>query len=260
MQPPPIVTGCCSPARPLSVSRCLIPAAAKGGGSANKTSLYQQTKALLNETSLKAFLLDKVKSLGTAACPPYHLAIAIGGLSAELNLKVVKLASARWDPVRGGDQWKMHKGPRLFIRSLGPLRVVGVVVGPRVLGSLVFLFYLPPLWGTSHGLQSPQPHRYLDNLPTSGNAHGRAFRDLEWEAKILDMTQQLGIGAQFGGKYFCHDVRVIRLPRHGASCPVGVGVSCSAGKGAFDGRAGMGRGCAGMGFDKHRAHMTYSNL
>ncbi|KXZ55306.1 hypothetical protein GPECTOR_3g440 [Gonium pectorale] len=137
---------------------------AKGGGSANKTSLYQQTKAVLNESSLSAFLLDKVKSLGTAACPPYHLAIVIGGLSAEQNLKTVKLASTR----------------------------------------------------------------YLDGLPTSGNAQGRAFRDLDWEDKVLQMTRKLGIGAQFGGKYFCHDVRVIRLPRHGASCPVGVGVSCSA--------------------------------
>ncbi|GIL54355.1 hypothetical protein Vafri_9926 [Volvox africanus] len=137
---------------------------AKGGGSANKTSLYQQTKALLNEAALKSFLLDKIKSLGTAACPPYHLAIVIGGLSADLNLKVVKLASTR----------------------------------------------------------------YLDSLPTSGNAYGRAFRDLDWEEKVLAMTRELGIGAQFGGKYFCHDVRVIRLPRHGASCPVGVGVSCSA--------------------------------
>jgi len=137
---------------------------AKGGGSANKTSLYQQTKAVLNPSSLEAFLLDKVKSLGTAACPPYHLAVVIGGLSAEQNLKLVKLASVR----------------------------------------------------------------YLDGLPTTGNAHGRAFRDLEWEAKILEMTRKTNIGAQFGGKYFCHDVRVIRLPRHGASCPVGVGVSCSA--------------------------------
>ncbi|GLC57035.1 hypothetical protein PLESTB_001175600 [Pleodorina starrii] len=137
---------------------------AKGGGSANKTSLYQQTKALLNEASLRSFLIDKIKSLGTAACPPYHLAIAIGGLSADLNLKVVKLASTR----------------------------------------------------------------YLDTLPTSGNAHGRAFRDLEWEAKVLAITRELGIGAQFGGKYFCHDVRVVRLPRHGASCPVSIAVSCSA--------------------------------
>ncbi|GFR43178.1 hypothetical protein Agub_g4228 [Astrephomene gubernaculifera] len=137
---------------------------AKGGGSANKTGLYQQTKALLNEASLSAFLLDKVKSLGTAACPPYHLAVVIGGLSVEQNMKLVKLASCR----------------------------------------------------------------YLDTLPTSGNAYGRAFRDLEWEERVLKMTRELGIGAQFGGKYFCHDVRVIRLPRHGASCPVGVGVSCSA--------------------------------
>ncbi|TCS60971.1 fumarate hydratase [Varunaivibrio sulfuroxidans] len=137
---------------------------AKGGGSANKTFFYQQTKALLNEKSLMAFLDEKVRTLGTAACPPYHLAIVVGGTSAEMNLKTVKLASAR----------------------------------------------------------------YLDGLPTAGNAHGQAFRDPAWEAKVFKMTQNLGIGAQFGGKYFCHDVRVIRLPRHGASCPVGIGVSCSA--------------------------------
>eukprot|EP01059_Diplonema_ambulator_P003585 TRINITY_DN13298_c0_g2_i1.p1 TRINITY_DN13298_c0_g2~~TRINITY_DN13298_c0_g2_i1.p1 ORF type:complete len:428 (+),score=177.88 TRINITY_DN13298_c0_g2_i1:199-1482(+) len=137
---------------------------AKGGGSANKTFLYQRTKALLNPKSLKKFLDDNIKTIGTAACPPYHLAFVVGGLSAEMNLKIVKLASAR----------------------------------------------------------------YLDNLPTSGNEHGRAFRDLEWEEEILKMTREMGMGAQFGGKYFCHDVRVIRLPRHGASCPVGMGVSCSA--------------------------------
>lgn len=137
---------------------------AKGGGSANKTYLYQQTKALLNPASLAKFFQDNLKSLGTSACPPYHLAVVIGGLSAELNLKTVKLASAR----------------------------------------------------------------YLDNLYTSGNEHGRAFRDLEWEEKILQITRDMGIGAQFGGQYFCHDVRVIRMPRHGASCPVGIGVSCSA--------------------------------
>jgi fumarate hydratase class I len=137
---------------------------AKGGGSANKTYLLQQTKALLNEKSLEAFLVDKLKSLGTSACPPYHLSVVIGGLSAEMTLKAVKLASCK----------------------------------------------------------------YYDDLPTSGNQHGRAFRDLEWEGRLLALSQQLGIGAQFGGKYFCHDVRVIRLPRHGASCPVGVGVSCSA--------------------------------
>lgn len=137
---------------------------AKGGGSANKTFLYQQTKALLNEKSLIEFLKTNLKSLGTSACPPYHLAVVIGGLSAEMTLKTVKLASAR----------------------------------------------------------------YLDNLPTTGNAAGRAFRDLEWEAKINKICQESGVGAQFGGKYFCHDVRVIRLPRHGASCPVAIGVSCSA--------------------------------
>uniref|UniRef100_A0A7S4KQ00 fumarate hydratase n=1 Tax=Guillardia theta TaxID=55529 RepID=A0A7S4KQ00_GUITH len=137
---------------------------AKGGGSANKTYLYQQTKALLNENSLKAFIEEKVKSLGTAACPPYHIALVIGGLSAEQTLKTVKLASTK----------------------------------------------------------------YLDDLHTSGNASGRAFRDLEWEQRVLRMCQEMGIGAQFGGKYFCHDVRVVRLPRHGASCPVGLGVSCSA--------------------------------
>jgi fumarate hydratase class I len=137
---------------------------AKGGGSANKSYLYQETKALLNEKSLMAFLDKNLRSLGTAACPPYHLGIVIGGTSAEHTLKTAKLASAR----------------------------------------------------------------YLDTLPTTGNELGRAFRDVEMEAKVLELTQRLGIGAQFGGKYFCHDVRVIRLPRHGASCPVGIAVSCSA--------------------------------
>jgi len=134
------------------------------GGSANKTFLFQQTKAVLNEASLLSFLEERIKNIGTSACPPYHLAIVIGGLSAEQNLKTVKMASAR----------------------------------------------------------------YYDNLHTSGNELGRAFRDLEWEEKIHKLTQTMGIGAQFGGKYFCHDVRVIRLPRHGASCPIGLGVSCSA--------------------------------
>jgi len=137
---------------------------AKGGGSANKTFLYQETKALLNETRLMAFLDEKIRTLGTAACPPYHLAIVIGGTSAELNLKTVKMASTG----------------------------------------------------------------YYNELPTEGNEHGQAFRDLEWEERVLKLTQDMGIGAQFGGKYFCHDVRVVRLPRHGASCPVGIGVSCSA--------------------------------
>ena len=137
---------------------------AKGGGSANKSFLFQETKALLTPKSLAAFLEEKVRSLGTAACPPYHLAVVIGGTSAEYTLKVAKLASAR----------------------------------------------------------------YLDSLPTAGNEHGRGFRDLALEAEVHDMTRRLGIGAQFGGKYFCHDVRVIRLPRHGASCPVGIAVSCSA--------------------------------
>lgn len=137
---------------------------AKGGGSANKTFLYQQTKALLNTGSLEKFLEDNIKTIGTSACPPYHLAVVIGGLSAELTLKTVKLASTK----------------------------------------------------------------YYDDLPTTGDASGRAFRDVAWEEHILEMTRKLGIGAQFGGKYFCHDVRVIRLPRHGASCPVGIGVSCSA--------------------------------
>ena len=137
---------------------------AKGGGSANKTFLYQQTKALLNPTSLLKFLDAQIRTLGTSACPPYHLAIVIGGLSAEMALKTVKLASAK----------------------------------------------------------------YLDSLPTSGNQQGRAFRDVELEQVVLKMTQDMGIGAQFGGKYFCHDVRIIRLPRHGASCPVAIGVSCSA--------------------------------
>ena len=137
---------------------------AKGGGSANKTYLYQETKALLNPGTLKKFLVEKMKTLGTAACPPYHIAFAIGGTSAEANLKTVKLASAK----------------------------------------------------------------YLDNLPTSGNENGRAFRDLELEAELLEAAQELGLGAQFGGKYFAHDVRVVRMSRHGASCPIGMGVSCSA--------------------------------
>jgi fumarate hydratase, class I len=137
---------------------------AKGGGSANKTFLYQETKALLNEKRLTEFVDEKIRTLGTAACPPYHLSIVIGGTSAEQTLKTVKLGSCK----------------------------------------------------------------YLDELPTHGGSHGQAYRDTEWEDRILMMTQEMGIGAQFGGKYFCHDVRVIRLPRHGASCPVGIGVSCSA--------------------------------
>jgi fumarate hydratase class I len=137
---------------------------AKGGGSANKTYLYQETKAVLNPASLVAFMQSKMKSLGTAACPPYHLAFVVGGTSAELTLKTVKLASAG----------------------------------------------------------------YLDGLPTQGGPGGHAFRDLELEKLILQVSRELGLGAQFGGKYFCHDVRVVRLPRHGASCPIGLGVSCSA--------------------------------
>ncbi|MGA1205008.1 MAG: fumarate hydratase [Opitutales bacterium] len=141
---------------------------AKGGGSANKTYLFQETKALLNPRSLIAYLTEKMKSLGTAACPPYHLAFVIGGTSAEANLKTVKLASTK----------------------------------------------------------------YLDGLPGKGNESGQAFRDRELEAQLLYAAQQSGIGAQFGGKYFALDVRVIRLPRHGASCPVGMGVSCSADRNA----------------------------
>ena len=137
---------------------------AKGGGSANKTFLYQQTPAVLGRQSLLAFLDEKIRTLGTAACPPYHLAIVIGGTSAEQTLKTVKLASTR----------------------------------------------------------------YLDGLPTSGGKLGQAFRDREMEQEILGLTRKMGLGAQFGGKYFCHDVRVIRLPRHGASVPIGLGVSCSA--------------------------------
>ncbi len=137
---------------------------AKGGGSANKSYLFQETKAVLNPASLMKFLQEKVKSLGTAACPPYHLAIVVGGTSAEFALKTAKYASAR----------------------------------------------------------------YLDDLPTQGNRLGQGFRDVALEAQVLAMTQRTGIGAQFGGKYFCHDVRVIRLPRHGASCPVAIAVSCSA--------------------------------
>ena len=137
---------------------------AKGGGSANKSLLFQETKALLNPDSLMRWLDEKLRTLGTAACPPYHLALVIGGTSAEQSLKTAKLASAR----------------------------------------------------------------YLDTLPSSGNELGRGFRDVELEQQVLGLTQQFGIGAQFGGKYFCHDVRVIRLPRHGASCPVALAVSCSA--------------------------------
>jgi fumarate hydratase class I len=137
---------------------------AKGGGSANKSYLYQETKAVLNETAMMRFLEDRVASLGTAACPPYHLAIVVGGTSAEFALKTAKYASAK----------------------------------------------------------------YLDNLPTSGSPVGHGFRDLDLELQVHEMTRRLGIGAQFGGKYFCHDVRVIRLPRHGASCPVAIAVSCSA--------------------------------
>src|SRR5579863_9690355 len=137
---------------------------AKGGGSANKSFLYQETKAVLNPARMAAFLEEKIRSLGTAACPPYHLAVVVGGTSAEFALKTAKYASAK----------------------------------------------------------------YLDTLPSSGSASGHGFRDLELEAEVLGITRRIGIGAQFGGKYFCHDVRVIRLPRHGASCPVAIAVSCSA--------------------------------
>ncbi|MFJ4411286.1 fumarate hydratase [Streptomyces sp. NPDC088910] len=137
---------------------------AKGGGSANKSFLYQETKAVLNEASMMKFLEEKIRSLGTAACPPYHLAIVVGGTSAEFALKTAKYASAH----------------------------------------------------------------YLDELPAEGSAAGHGFRDKELEQKVFELTQRIGIGAQFGGKYFCHDVRVVRLPRHGASCPVAIAVSCSA--------------------------------
>ncbi len=137
---------------------------AKGGGSANKSYLYQETKALLNEATLLPWIFDKMQSLGTSACPPYHLAVVIGGTSAEFAVETAKLASTK----------------------------------------------------------------YLDSLPTSGSPDGHAFRDLDLEAQVLKLSQTTGIGAQFGGKYFCHDVRIIRLPRHGASCPVGIAVSCSA--------------------------------
>ncbi|MDE6716523.1 MAG: fumarate hydratase, partial [Muribaculaceae bacterium] len=136
----------------------------KGGGSANKTYLFQETKALLNPATLVPFLVEKMKTLGTAACPPYHIAFVIGGTSAEKNLLTVKLASTH----------------------------------------------------------------YYDNLPTTGNEYGRAFRDVELEKKVLEEAYKIGLGAQFGGKYLAHDVRIVRLPRHGASCPVGMGVSCSA--------------------------------
>src|SRR5216683_2149074 len=137
---------------------------AKGGGSANKSFLYQQTKAVLNPKALAKFVDEKMKTLGTATCPPYHLAIVVGGTSAEMNLKTVKLASTH----------------------------------------------------------------YLDNLPTKGNKYGQAFRDIGFEQEVLALSRANGIGAQFGGKYFCHDVRVIRIARHGASVPIGLGVSCSA--------------------------------
>ncbi len=137
---------------------------AKGGGSANKTYLYQETKAIINPKTLVPFLVEKMKSLGTAACPPYHIAFVIGGTSAEKNLETVKKASIK----------------------------------------------------------------YYDNLPTTGNEYGRAFRDIELEKELLEASRNIGLGAQFGGKYFAHDIRVIRLPRHGASCPIGMGVSCSA--------------------------------
>ncbi|MXW80369.1 MAG: fumarate hydratase [Gemmatimonadetes bacterium] len=137
---------------------------AKGGGSANKSFLFQETRALLTPERLRAFIDDKLRMIGTAACPPYHLALVIGGTSAEHTLKLAKLASTR----------------------------------------------------------------YLDSLPTQGNEYGQAFRDMEMEAEVLKLSQEIGIGAQFGGKYFCHDVRVVRMPRHGASCPVGLAVSCSA--------------------------------
>ena len=136
----------------------------KGGGSANKSLLFQETRALLNENRFLEFVDEKLRMLGTAACPPYHLAIVVGGTSAEYTLKTAKLASAR----------------------------------------------------------------FLDTLPTEGNEYGQAFRDLDMEARVLKMSQEIGIGAQFGGKYFCHDVRVVRMPRHGASCPVGIAVSCAA--------------------------------
>ena len=137
---------------------------AKGGGSANKTYLYQETKAIINPKTLVPFIVEKMKSLGTAACPPYHIAFVIGGTSAEKNLETVKKASIK----------------------------------------------------------------YYDNLPTTGNEYGRAFRDIELEKELLEASRNIGLGAQFGGKYFAHDIRVIRLPRHGASCPIGMGVSCSA--------------------------------
>ena len=137
---------------------------AKGGGSANKTYLFQETKALLNPVSLEKFLTEKMKMLGTAACPPYHIAFVIGGTSADANLKTAKLASTR----------------------------------------------------------------YYDELPTAGNEHGQAFRDLDMEAKLLKAAQNIGYGAQFGGKYYAHDIRVVRLSRHGASCFVGMALSCSA--------------------------------
>ncbi len=157
---------------------------AKGGGSANKSYLFQETKAVLNRSAMLRFLDDKLRTLGTAACPPYHLAIVVGGTSAEFALKTAKYASAH----------------------------------------------------------------YLDSLPTAGSSVGHGFRDLELEADVLALTQGFGIGAQFGGKYFCHDVRVVRLPRHGASCPVAIAVSCSADRqalGKITERGGLPRAARG---------------
>lgn len=161
-------TGCNLPAQ-IDIHACEVNEyhfvfVAKGGGSANKTYLYQETKAVINPKTLVPFLIEKMKTLGTAACPPYHIAFVIGGTSAEKNLETVKKASIK----------------------------------------------------------------YYDSLPTTGNEYGRAFRDLELEKELLEASRKIGLGAQFGGKYFAHDIRVIRLPRHGASCPIGMGVSCSA--------------------------------
>lgn len=161
-------TGCNLPAQidihATEGNECHFVFVAKGGGSANKTYLYQETKAIINPKTLVPFLVEKMKTLGTAACPPYHIAFVIGGTSAEKNLETVKKASIK----------------------------------------------------------------YYDNLPTKGNEYGHAFRDIELENELKKASEQIGLGAQFGGKYFAHDIRVIRLPRHGASCPIGMGVSCSA--------------------------------
>ena len=260
---------------------------AKGGGSANKSFLFQQTKAVLNPAGMRAFLTEKIRSLGTAACPPYHLAVVIGGTSAEFALKTAKYASAKYLdtlPASGSMAGHGFRDLELEEQVLGITRRIGigaqfggkyfchdvrVIRLPRhgascpvaiavscsadrqALGKITaegaFLeekirslgtAACPPyhlaivIGGTSaeFALKTAKyaSAKYLDGLPTEGSAAGHGFRDRELEEQVLGITRRIGIGAQFGGKYFCHDVRVVRLPRHGASCPVAIAVSCSA--------------------------------